>query len=92
MPTFGLNRCFLLTSFACIFGFSSPGQAEPIVGDLGMALSYGPHDPSGSSYEVRPLPYMDLTWGDLGLSSDDGLSWKALKGGGWSAGDRKSVV
>jgi outer membrane protein len=86
MPISGLNRCFLLTSFACIFGFSAPGQAEPIIGDLGVALSYEPHDPSGSRYELRPLPYMDLTWGDFSLSSDDGLSWSALKRDGWSAG------
>jgi len=86
MPLSRFNRCALFASFACAVGFSAPGQAEPIVGDLGMALSYEPHDPSGSRYEVRPLPYMDLTWGDLSLSSDDGLSWKALKGGGWSAG------
>lgn len=84
MPFSRLNRCVLLT--ACALGFSAAGQAEPVIGDLGMALSYQPHDPSGSRYEARVLPYMDLTWGDFSLSSDDGLSWDALKDDGWSAG------
>ena len=69
-----------------LWGFSSPVLAEAITGEAGAGISYQPHDPTGSSYETRPVPYLDLDWGDVSLSTDDGLTWSALKTHGFTAG------
>jgi outer membrane scaffolding protein for murein synthesis (MipA/OmpV family) len=61
-------------------------SAATLSGDVGAGASYEVHDPSGSRYETRPLPYFDVTYGDVELSSDDGLQWSALHTDGWSAG------
>ena len=53
---------------------------DGITGEAGLGLSYQPHDPTGSRYETRPVPYLDLDWGDVSLSTDDGLTWNALQG------------
>src|SRR5471030_720229 len=76
MPLFSLNRRVLFTGLVCAFTFSGLVQAEPITGDLGAGIGYKPRDPSASRYEVSAFPYMDLDWGDVNLSSDDGLNWK----------------
>jgi len=82
-----LNRSvFLLAGLVCAVSFSALAQAEPITGDLGAGMSYKPHDPSGSRYELEAIPYADLDWGDVSLGTDDGLRWSALKLNGWSAG------
>lgn len=91
MPLFRLNRRVHLfftgvAGLVCALGFSASGHAEAITGDLGAGMSYKPHDPSGSRYEFQPVPYLDLDWGDVNLSTDDGLNWKALKLDGWSVG------
>ncbi|AZE59576.1 MULTISPECIES: MipA/OmpV family protein [Pseudomonas] len=65
---------------------SSTAWADGISGDVGAGLSYQPHDPSGSRYETRPVPYLDLDWGDVSLSTDDGLTWSALNSHGLTAG------
>lgn len=57
-----------------------------ITGELGLGVGYQPHDPTGSRYDTVPLPYLDLDWGDVSLSTDDGLTWDAFKGNGFSAG------
>ncbi|MDK1396148.1 MipA/OmpV family protein [Pseudomonas protegens] len=57
-----------------------------ITGELGLGLGYQPHDPTGSSYDTVPLPYMDLDWGDVSLNGDDGLTWDAFKSNGLSIG------
>jgi outer membrane scaffolding protein for murein synthesis (MipA/OmpV family) len=83
------TRSTLLLTLLSVLGvslLSSPASAEPITGDIGGGLSYKTHDPSGSRYETRPVPYFDVTWDNVELSSDDGLQWSALKGGGFSAG------
>jgi MipA family protein len=92
MPLFSLSRCVLVVAVTCAFGFSTLAQAEPITGDLGAGIGYKPRDPSASRYEVAPFPYMDLDWGDVNLSSDDGLNWKALKADGWSVGPFANYV
>ena len=68
------------------WGLCSAAWAEGITGDVGAGLSYQPHDPSGSRYETRPVPYLDLDWGDVSLSTDDGLTWSALDTHGLTAG------
>jgi outer membrane scaffolding protein for murein synthesis (MipA/OmpV family) len=69
-----------------LLALSAAVQADPLVGEAGLGLSYQPGDPSASRYETRPMPYLDLTWGDITLDSDEGISWNAIKGQGWSAG------
>ncbi|MEB0045017.1 MULTISPECIES: MipA/OmpV family protein [unclassified Pseudomonas] len=71
---------------AALTGFSASVMAAGITGEAGMGLSYQPHDPTGSRYETRPVPYLDLDWGDVSLSTDDGLTWRAFKANGFSAG------
>ena len=65
---------------------SLAAQAEGISGDVGAGVSYQTHDPTGSRYETRPVPYLDLDWGNVSLSTDDGLRWSALNTQGLSAG------
>ena len=69
-----------------LWGFCNAAQAEPITGEVGAGLTYQPHDPTGSRYETRPVPYLDLDWGNVSLSTEDGLSWSALKTHGITAG------
>ncbi|MNO39973.1 MltA-interacting protein MipA [compost metagenome] len=73
----------LLGALACL---SINVRADGISGEAGLGLSYQPHDPTGSRYETRPLPYLDLDWGDVSLGTDDGLTWNAFKVNGFSAG------
>ncbi|MCU1749590.1 MipA/OmpV family protein [Pseudomonas sp. 6D_7.1_Bac1] len=70
----------------CLGGFCATAQAAGITGEAGLGASYQPYDPTGSRYEVVPVPYFDLDWGDVSLSTDDGLTWSALKTNGFSAG------
>lgn len=72
--------------FAALAFVSASVLADGITGEAGAGLSYQPHDPTGSRHEVRPVPYVDLDWGDVSLSTDDGLTWSALKSNGFSAG------
>jgi outer membrane scaffolding protein for murein synthesis (MipA/OmpV family) len=72
--------------FAALTCLSAHVMADGITGEAGLGLSYQPHDPTGSRYETRPVPYLDLDWGDVSLSTDDGLTWSALKTNGFSAG------
>ncbi|MGE8187304.1 MipA/OmpV family protein [Pseudomonas sp. NPDC086278] len=72
--------------FAALTCLSGTVSADGITGEAGLGLSYQPHDPTGSRYETRPVPYLDLDWGDVSLSTDDGLTWNALKANGFSAG------
>lgn len=69
-----------------LWGQSNNALAEPITGEVGAGISYQPHDPSGSRYETRPVPYLDLDWGTVSLSTDDGLTWSAVNSNGVSAG------
>ncbi|MGV8918647.1 MAG: MipA/OmpV family protein [Pseudomonas sp.] len=97
MRPFWLNRSArsLLKGFAGLayaLSFSAVAHAEAITGDLGAGFGYKPHDPSGSRYEFQPFPYMDLDWGNVSLSSDDGLTWKAFKADGWSVGPFANYV
>ncbi|MBK5356356.1 MipA/OmpV family protein [Pseudomonas sp. TH41] len=73
----------LFTALTCA---SANVFAGSITGEAGAGLSYQPRDPSGSRYETRPVPYLDLDWGDVSLSTDDGLTWNAFKANGFSAG------
>ncbi|MHC8324212.1 MipA/OmpV family protein [Pseudomonas sp. GB2N2] len=75
-----------LAVFAALACVCANVFADPITGEAGLGLSYQPHDPSGSRYETRPVPYLDLDWGDVSLSTDDGLTWDAFKANGFSAG------
>lgn len=72
--------------FAALTCVSANVLADGITGEAGAGLSYQPHDPTGSRHEVRPVPYLDLDWGDVSLSTDDGLTWNAFKANGFSAG------
>ncbi|AUG06127.1 MipA/OmpV family protein [Pseudomonas sp. S09G 359] len=80
-PTSAVVACLL-----GLWGFSSSVLAGPITGDVGAGVSYQPHDPTGSRYETRPVPYLDLDWGNVSLSTDDGLTWSALNTNGFTAG------
>lgn len=72
--------------FAALASLSGSVFADGITGEAGLGISYQPHDPTGSRYETRPVPYLDLDWGDVSLSTDDGLTWDAFKSNGFSAG------
>ena len=69
-----------------LWSFSSSVLAEGITGEVGAGVSYEPHDPTGSRYETRPIPYFDLDWGNVSLGTDDGLTWSALNTNGFTAG------
>ncbi|QDH63596.1 MipA/OmpV family protein [Pseudomonas azotoformans] len=69
-----------------LWGIADTALAAPITGEVGAGLSYQPHDPTGSRYETRPVPYLDLDWGPVSLSTDDGLTWSALNSNGFNAG------
>ncbi|MHC8318012.1 MipA/OmpV family protein [Pseudomonas sp. LB3P31] len=73
----------LISALTCL---PASTMAAGINGEAGPGLSYQARDPSGSGYEIRPVPYLDLDWGDVSLGSDDGLAWKALSTRGFSAG------
>lgn len=66
--------------------FSSAALAAGMTGEVGAGISYQPHDPTGSRYETRPVPYFDLDWGTVSLDTDDGLTWSALNTNGFTAG------
>ena len=70
--------CAAFAGLLGLWGFSNAAQAEGITGEVGAGVSYQPHDPTGSRYETRPIPYFDLDWGSVSLGSDDGLTWSAL--------------
>lgn len=76
----------IVVLFAALTCLSGSVSADGITGEAGAGLSYQPHDPTGSRYETRPVPYLDLDWGDVSLSTDDGLTWDALNTKGFSAG------
>jgi len=69
-----------------LWSFSSLAAADGITGEAGLGLSYQPHDPTGSRYEIQPIPYFDLDWGSVSLGTDDGLTWSALNTNGFTAG------
>jgi len=69
-----------------LWGFSSAALAEGITGEVGAGIAYQPHDTTGSRYETRPIPYVDLDWGSVSLGTDDGLTWSALNTNGFTAG------
>lgn len=75
---------FVLTSaLTCL---STSTTAAGITGEAGPGLSFQARDPSGSGYETRLVPYLDLDWGEVSLGSDDGLTWYALSASGFSVG------
>jgi MipA family protein len=80
------TRHLCIAGLLCAGYFSQMCLADSLTGDVGAGVAYQPHDPSGTRYETRPIPYLDLSWGRVNLSSDEGLSWDALKVNGWSAG------
>ncbi|GAB6407077.1 MipA/OmpV family protein [Pseudomonas sp. MHK4] len=75
-----------LALFAALTCLSINARADAISGEVGLGLSFQPHDPTGSRYETRPVPYLDLDWRDVSLSTDDGLTWDAFQANGFSAG------
>lgn len=81
-----LTLSVLLAGLLSLSGLCTARADEGITGQLGPGVSYQPHDPSGSRYDTVALPYMDLDWGDVNLSSDEGLVWRAFKAGGFKAG------
>lgn len=54
------NTLAVLIALTCLSGAA---RADGITGEAGVGLGYQPHDPTGSRYETRPLPYLDLDWG-----------------------------
>ncbi|AQT92839.1 MipA/OmpV family protein [Pseudomonas azotoformans] len=78
--------CAALAGLLGLWSVSNAAQAAGITGDVGAGVSYQPHDPTGSRYETRPVPYVDLDWGTVSLSTDDGLTWSALDSNGFTAG------
>lgn len=78
--------CAAFAGLLGLWSYSNAAVAEGITGEVGAGVSYQPHDPTGSRYETRPVPYFDLDWGDVSLSTDDGLTWSALNTHGITAG------
>lgn len=75
-----------LAMFIALGSFPAAVMAGGITGEVGVGAGYQPHDPTASRYEARPIPYVDLDWGDVSLGTDDGLTWSALKANGLSVG------
>jgi outer membrane scaffolding protein for murein synthesis (MipA/OmpV family) len=73
----------LINALACLSGSV---MADGVTGEAGPGFSYQPREPSGSGYQTRPVPYLDLDWGELSLGSDDGMTWDALSASGLSVG------
>lgn len=69
-----------------LWSLSSAALADGITGEAGAGISYQPREPTASRYQVAPIPYFDLEWGNLALGSDDGLTWNALNTSGFTAG------
>ncbi len=86
VPLSSFKRSLYVAWLFFFASFSAVSQADSLTGDAGAGVAYQPHDPTGSRYETRPVPYLDLSWGRINLSADEGLSWDALKTHGWSAG------
>lgn len=78
--------CAVFAGLLGLWGIADTALAAPVTGEVGAGLSYQPHDPTGSRYETRPVPYLDLDWGPVSLSTDDGLTWNALNTNGFTAG------
>lgn len=78
--------CAALAGLLGLWSASNAARADGITGEVGAGVSYQPHDPTGSRYETRPVPYFDLDWGTVSLSTDDGLTWSALNTHGVTAG------
>lgn len=86
VPACNLKFRFCVAGLLCAAWFSTACRGDSLTGDVGAGVAWQPRDPAATHYEVRPIPYLDLSWGRVNLSTDDGLSWDALKGHGWSAG------
>lgn len=84
MPT-RPTRCLLFCALLTLSSASALAD-DGLGGQVGLGIGYQPHDPSGSRYDTVPLPYLDLSWGDVSLSTDDGLTWDVIKANGFSAG------
>jgi outer membrane protein len=76
----------VFTGLLGLWGVCGAALADGITGEAGAGVSYQPHDPTGSRYETRPIPYFDLDWGSVSLGTDDGLTWSALNTNGFTAG------
>ncbi|KAF1029994.1 MAG: MltA-interacting protein [Pseudomonas sp.] len=76
----------VLAGLLGLWSFSTAAEAEGITGDVGAGVSYQPREPTGSRYQTTAVPYFDLDWGNVSLSTDDGLTWSALNSNGFSAG------
>lgn len=74
------------TGLIGLLGVFSTAWAADITGEVGAGISYQPREPTGSTYEVLPIPYFDLDWGSVSLGTDDGLTWSALNTNGFTAG------
>ena len=83
-------RALLLLTLLGV-GVGAHGADGPS-GEVGVGIGYQPYDPSASRYQVVPLPYFDVDWGDVSLNTDDGLTWSAFKADGWSAGPLLNYV
>lgn len=76
-----LPLTLLIASIYC-----QPVFADGPTGDVGGGVAFETREPTASRYVTRPVPYFDLTWGDVDLASDDGLAWHALRNGALSVG------
>ena len=79
------SRSMLLGALLTVLSATALAD-DGLGGQVGVGVGYQPHDPTGSRYDSVPLPYLDLTWGDVSLSTDDGLTWDAFKANGFSVG------
>jgi len=75
----GTVTMFRITSavfagFLGLWSVSQAAQADGITGEAGAGISYQPKEPTGTRYETAAVPYLDLDWGDVSLSTDD-VSW-----------------
>ncbi|UOP08765.1 MipA/OmpV family protein [Pseudomonas palleroniana] len=78
--------CAVLTGLFGLLDVSSAAWAAGLTGQVGAGFSYQPRDPTASSYEVKPVPELDLDWGNVSLATDDGLTWSVLNTNGFTAG------
>jgi outer membrane protein len=65
---------------------ASPAQAEGWQGGIGATAAFAPEYLGSDDYEFRPLPAVNLNYGELlSINLREGIAWHALRLGNWTA-------
>ncbi|RUR34090.1 MipA/OmpV family protein [Vreelandella andesensis] len=65
---------------------SAPAWGDSWEGSVGAGVTYAPDYLGSNDYETRPLPVVNLTYGDqLSINLRNGIEWHAIRNGNWTA-------